>query len=407
VAVRLLLLLAALLLAGCTSVQPEAPPPVSWGRADFSSYVAMGTSVSMGIESGGLLDENQRASAPALIAQQAGANGGTFVQPLVAFPGIPPLLHLASLVPLTLDRLPGTPPAGPYVARPAGGYDNLAISGALLADAIAKEAGAPYFDLVLQGHGTMLRQTIAQGPTFISIELGANDAILPLVEGGDLSLLLPPAAFAAQYAQLLDSLALNAPQARLALANVPQVTHLPYATTVPLDAAIPGVGLVRLHDAAGPLPDGSLILLPAIPLIRAGIGIGPPLPDSLVITLAERAAIEGAVAGYNQAIAAEAQARGAALVDQFALFERLAQTGVLVSGVHFSFRYVTGGLFGLDGIHPSPLGSALLANTFIEAINATFGARIPPADLGAAPNPYSGDAERLTTWQGVSTRSGR
>ena len=120
---RVQLLLAALLLGGCSSVEPEAPPPVSWGSADFSSYVAMGTSVSMGIESGGLLDQNQRASAPALIAQQAGANGGTFVQPLVAFPGIPPLLELVSLNPLTLDRLPGVPPAGPYVARPADGYD--------------------------------------------------------------------------------------------------------------------------------------------------------------------------------------------------------------------------------------------------------------------------------------------
>jgi len=379
--VRLVLAAAALLLAGCSSLGPDAPPPVSWGSADFTSYVAMGTSVSMGIESGGLLDQNQLVSPPALIARQAGANGGTFVQPLVAFPGIPPLLHLASLNPLTLDRLPGAPPAGPYVARPADGYDNLAISGALLANAIAQDSGAPYFDLVLQGHGTMLRQAIAQDPTFITIELGANDAILPLVEGGDPSLLLSPAAFQAQYAQLLDSLALLAPQAKLALANVPQVTRLPYAAAVPLDVPLP-TGLFRLHDASGPLPDGSLILLPASLLIRQGYGVTTPLPDSLVITLAERAAIEGAVAGYNQAIASEALARGAALVDQFALFERLADDGVLVSGVRYTFRYLTGGLFSLDGIHPSPLGSALIANTFIEAINAKFGAHIPAADLG-------------------------
>ena len=393
---RAFVFLAALALAGCSSIEPEVPAPVSWGSADFSSYVAMGTSVSMGIESGGLLDQNQRASAPAVIAQQAGANGGTFVQPLVAFPGIPPLLHLVSLNPLTLDRLQGTPPAGSYVARPDDGYDNLAISGALLANAIARDSGAPYFDLVLQGHGTMLRQTIAQAPTFITIELGANDAILPLVEGGDLSLLLPVPAFAAQYAQLLDSLALAAPQAKLALANVVQVTRLPYASAVPLDVLLPigpqgELQPVRLQDAGGPLPEGALILLPALPLIRVGYGVGQPLPDSLVITVAERSAIELAVAGYNQVIADEAQARGAALVDQFALFERLANQGVQVSGVRFTFRYVTGGLFGLDGIHPSALGSALLANTFIEAINAKFGARIPFYNLGAAPNPYQGE----------------
>jgi len=234
----------------------------------------------------------------------------------------------------------------------------------------------------------MLRQAIAQDPTFITIELGTNDAILPLVSGGDLSLLISVPAFAAQYAQLLDSLALSAPQAKLALANIPPVTRLPYAAAVPLDVPLPlgpqGADQpFRLHDANGPLPDGSLILLPAIPLIRQGAGVLQPLPDSLVITLAERSAIETAVEGFNGVIAALAQARGAALVDEHALFTRLADHGVQVSGVHFTFAYITGGLFSLDGLHPSPLGSALLANTFIEAINAKFGARIPPAAFGA------------------------
>jgi lysophospholipase L1-like esterase len=384
------LLLVLLLAAGCTSIGPEPPPPVSWGSADFSNYVALGTSISMGVQSGGLLDQGQLASAPALIARQAGANGGTFVQPLVASPGIPNVLHLVSLVPLQIAPLPGTPPPGPYVSRPAAGYDNLAISGALVANAIAQDTGFPYFDLVLQGHGTMLRQAIARHPTFITIELGANDAVRPLLLGGDPSFLVSPATFAAEYVQLLDSLALGAPQAKLALANVPQVTRIPYATTVPIDLVMlssPGVPpvTVRLRDAAGPLPDGSLILLPAAGLVQSGYGLpapAPPLPDSLVITAAERAAIEGAITGYNQVIAAQAQARGAALVDEYALFDRLANQGVVISGARYGFKYLTGGLFSLDGIHPSDLGSALLANAFLAAINFRFGARIPPVNLG-------------------------
>ena len=379
----LALLVAAL---GCSSLGPSAPPPASWGSADFSSYVAMGTSVSMGIQSGGLLDENQLDSAPALIAQQAGANGGTFTQPLVATPGIPNLLTLVSLRPFQLGVLPGTPPAGPYVPRPPDGYDNLAISGAVLANAIAQESGG-YFDLVLQGHGTMLRQTIAQKPTFITIELGANDALRPLLEGGDLSTLISVPAFQAQYRQLLDSLAAGAPQAKLALANMPMVTRIPFATAVPIDIPVnldPGgpPGYIRLRDASGPLPDGSLILLTAQPLIAMGYGISQPLPDSLVITVAERAAIEAAVRGFDQVIADEAHARGAALVDEYGLFERLAGEGVVISGVHYTFAYVTGGLFSLDGIHPSSLGSALLANQFLADIDAKYGARIPPVAVG-------------------------
>jgi hypothetical protein len=167
------------------------------------------------------------------------------------------------------------------------------------------------------------------------------------------------------------------------------VTRIPYAATVPLDVPLPA-GVVRLRDASGPLPDGSLILLPAQPLIRSGYGFpspAPPLPDSLVVTVTERAAIENAVLGYNQVIANEAHARGAALVDEYGLFERLAANGVNVNGVHYSFRYVTGGLFSLDGIHPSSLGSALLANQFLKDIDATFGSRIPPVALGSVSAP--------------------
>jgi lysophospholipase L1-like esterase len=380
----------ALLLAGCTSVGPSAPPPVSWGNADFSSYVAMVTSVSMGIQSGGLLDQNQLESPPYQIAKQAGANGGTFTQPLVASPGIPNLLTITSLSPFTLGVLPGTPPSGPYVPRPADGYDNLAISGAVVANAIAQDAGFPYFDIVLQGHGTMLRQAIAQKPTFITIELGANDAVRPLLLGGDPAYVLSVPAFATLYRQLLDSLAVGAPQAKLALANIAMVTRIPYATTVPLDVP-QSAGVVRLRDASGPLPDGSLILLPAQSLIQSGYGFpspAPPLPDSLVITVAERAAIEGAVLGFNQVIANEAHARGAALVDEYGLFERLAAEGVNVNGVHYTFRYVTGGLFSLDGIHPSALGSALLANQYLKDIDKAYGSRIPPVDLGSVSAPY-------------------
>jgi lysophospholipase L1-like esterase len=234
----------------------------------------------------------------------------------------------------------------------------------------------------------MLRQAIAQHPTFITVELGANDAILPLVAGGDLSLILSGPAFAAQYAQLLDSLASYAPQAKLALANVPQVTRLPYAAAVPLDVMLPR-GRFRLHDASGPLPDGSLILLPALPLIRQGYGVATPLPDSLVITLAERAAIEGAIQGYNAAIAAEATARGAVLVDEDALYDGINQDGITIAGVRYTSAYLAGGLFSLDGVHPSTLGSGILANAFLEAINRRFGARIPPVDLTELTHPPS------------------
>jgi len=389
--------LLALAIAGCAKLDPLSPPATSTGQADFSNYVAMGTSVSMGIQSNGLLDQHQLTSVPNLIARQAGANDGVFTQPLVASPGIPNLLVLTSLAPLTFSTLPGTPPSAPHVPRPADGYDNLAISGAVVAAAIAQANGSPYFDLVLQGQGTMLRQCIAQHPTFITVELGVNDAVRPVLAGGDLTTLISVPTFATLYTQLMDSLAAGAPNALLALANIPQLTLIPYAATVPpvVQAPVgPGGSLVpvRLRDAAGPLPDGTLILLPAKPLIQAGYGFpapAPALPDSLVITVAERAAIETAIGGYNAAIAAEAQARGAALVDEYALYDGIYKNGITIGGVHYTTEFVAGGLFSLDGVHPSDLGSGILANTFLAAINQRFGARIPPVDLSQLTHPPS------------------
>jgi hypothetical protein len=57
------------------------------------------------------------------------------------------------------------------------------------------------------------------------------------------------------------------------------------------------------------------------------------------------------------------------------LFSRLAVTGfnVTVNGrvVHLSTA-MFGGLFSLDGIHPTNTGYAILANETIAAINAAF-----------------------------------
>ncbi|MEO6462170.1 MAG: SGNH/GDSL hydrolase family protein [Candidatus Eisenbacteria bacterium] len=374
--------------SACSSLDPIARPPAVTGEADFSSYVAIGTSISMGIQSAGLTEQYQRFSFPALLAAATGANGGTFVQPLVPDPGIPPVLDLVGFTiegqPI-LQLRPGPQPSGPSTPRPADGYDNLGISGAVVANALTKTTGdepTNYFDLVLQGQGTMLRQALAQRPTFVTVELGVNDALRAVLAGTDTEL-ITSGEFQALYTQVMDSLAAGAPGARLALMNIPNVTDIPFATAIGLDVDL-GAGPVRLKDAAGPLPDGARILLTAAALVASGAGLpgaAPPLPDSLVLTVAEVANIEAAVAAYNAVIAQQAQARGAALADANGLFARAHDSGILVAGTRYTTAFLSGGLFSRDGIHPSSLGHGLLANEFIRAINARFGGSIAPVDL--------------------------
>ena len=100
-----------------------------------------------------------------------------------------------------------------------------------------------------------------------------------------------------------------------------------------------------------------------------------------VLNAAEVANIKAHVAAYNASISAAATANGAALVDANAILTDLAAHGLNIGGISFSSAFLTGGVFGYDGVHPTPFGYAYIANQFIDAINTTFGAEIPEVDL--------------------------
>lgn len=115
---------------------------------------------------------------------------------------------------------------------------------------------------------------------------------------------------------------------------------------------------------------------PSNPLSVNGVAI--PLADKWVLTPAEQTEINTAISAINTTIAGIAQANGLALVDVNAFFKTAATNGVSMSdGSVLSTKYGSGGLFSLDGIHPSPRGNAIIANLFIKAINAKFGSDLP------------------------------
>ncbi|HVP15138.1 MAG TPA: hypothetical protein VMS88_06315, partial [Terriglobales bacterium] len=130
---------------------------------------------------------------------------------------------------------------------------------------------------------------------------------------------------------------------------------------------------------------------PAAALLAQGIGIpaalggtDEALPDSVVLSSSEAAGIRATLNAYNAAIVSEATARGAAVVDLHGLLVQAATTGIEVKGVRYSSAFLTGGLFSLDGVHPSDLAHGLIANQMIDAVNAKFGASIPRVDLTSA-----------------------
>jgi hypothetical protein len=251
-------------------------------------------------------------------------------------------------------------------------------------------------DLILRGFGTQLEEVIGAKPTFVTLWIGNNDA-LGAATSGNVALLTPLPVFTHEYQTIVGAIA-SMTGAKMAIANIPDVTSIPFVTTIPPFLVDPTTNqpvifngnLVPLIGPKGLLGPGDHVLLSAGPDLNKGLGIprpigtGLPLPASDVLLAADAATIDNQIAGYNAVIQATAQQVGAAFVDANALLKELATTGIQVGGIPFNASFLTGGVFAYDGVHPTHFGYAFVANAFIAAINQKFGAAIPPADLSPA-----------------------
>jgi lysophospholipase L1-like esterase len=113
------------------------------------------------------------------------------------------------------------------------------------------------------------------------------------------------------------------------------------------------------------------------------VGVSYPMQDSTTLTATETAEVKTATNAFNASIAAIASSKGLALVDANAILNQVATpAGLTAYGYTMTSTYVTGNSFSLDGVHPSPKGYALIANKFLEAINATYGSNFKGVNLG-------------------------
>lgn len=113
------------------------------------------------------------------------------------------------------------------------------------------------------------------------------------------------------------------------------------------------------------------------------IGVSNPMQDGRVLTAAEALEVKTATDSYNVTIQAAATANNLAFVDAKTLLEQLGtSTGISVNNVTLTSTFVTGGMFSLDGVHPSPRGYAFISNKFLEAINAAYGSNFKGVNVG-------------------------
>ena len=112
------------------------------------------------------------------------------------------------------------------------------------------------------------------------------------------------------------------------------------------------------------------------------VGVSYPMQDNTTLTATETAEVKAATDAFNASIASMASSKGLAFVDANAILAQVSNGGLTVNGYTMTSTYVTGNSFSLDGVHPSPKGYALIANKFLEAINATYGSNLKGVNLG-------------------------
>ena len=358
-------------------------PAAAQRKADLSRFVVVGDSLSAGYQSGSLLDTQQVHGYASLVAAQAGV---PLTLPLIAFPGIPNVFQVVS---------PGPPPVIIQAPGVSSGRDDLfvqvtdlAVPGANVQDALITQPNFPIdsiTDLVLGFPGffsgtskSQVEWAEALSPTTVFVWLGNNDALRPATNG-DASLLTPLTDFQAAYAELMSRL--SATGATLVVANIPDVASIAFLTSGENVAASVGVPLSIIGPALG-IGAGDFVVPDAFPHIAAMLrGLEPGLlAANLVLDAGEVVTIRAAVSNYNAFIAAQASAHGAALVDIHALADELHDKGLVAGGQRLTLDFL-GGLYSLDGIHPTNTGYALFANKFIHALNTQFAAGISPVSL--------------------------
>ncbi|HPF11492.1 MAG TPA: G-D-S-L family lipolytic protein [Flavobacteriaceae bacterium] len=117
-------------------------------------------------------------------------------------------------------------------------------------------------------------------------------------------------------------------------------------------------------------------------------GITYPMEDQWVLTGVETQSVITATNAYNTTISSVASSSGVALVDLKGILEEASTSGVAFDNFTMTTDLVFGGLVSLDGVHLTARGYALMANKFLEAIDAAYGSNFIEAGQVAKANHY-------------------
>lgn len=382
-------------------------PHASEGRGVFHRYVAIGTSISMGFASDGVVAADQASSWPAQLAALAGRD---LTQPYIDGTGCrsPLRAPLASGIRLSGEAAGASPPSlscaalRPDVTLPV---QNTAIAAALTQDVlyttpenITDANYATLYSRVLLPGMTQVTSMMAQHPKFVSVELGGNE-VLGARNGVAIPgiTMFPVSAWKPLYHAVLDSVQQTAKMAVVTglIADAGSFAGFRRGDEMWADRATfaAAFNVTVSPDCAG---SPNLLFVPVrVPVAvatgaayaRAGLGpytlvcsgAGPTTPD-YVLTPDEIAVVNAQLAEMSAHIRAEAEHRGLAYFELDALYGRSDLKPAYSVLAQMTSASPYGPYISLDGIHPNALGSKVLADAAAHAINARYDLGIPTSE---------------------------
>ncbi|HEY3521443.1 MAG TPA: SGNH/GDSL hydrolase family protein [Rhodanobacteraceae bacterium] len=350
--------------------------------AGSPEFIGLGDSIGEGVQSADANASTQPNTYLALVAAQL---GDSFTLPLIR---TSPLGVVGSTM-------------GRSRIDPAALTADLAVSGADSDSILTDSAGWPVDDetdlVELPRAGTQIQIAQRLRPPLIACWIGNNDVLGAALafDRMDASQITPQDVFADNFQAIADGL--TGWNDDVVFANIPDVTRIGFLMS-PEDLKL------FLGDSYG-LPEGSYTSLVAMLTIRMGLLPPTILRDpSWVLDATEIAKMQAATAGFNRTIAADAAAAGMPVVDIHSLMNAYAAHPPVIDGVPLLLRY-NGGLLSLDGVHPSDIGHALIANAFIRTMNATWHTNVPP--LSQAQLTSIAHADPFIDWNGDLVVRGR
>jgi hypothetical protein len=419
------------ILVGFSSCKPKIDSKaISAGEIDATAFVAIGGSMTAGFMDDALFSDGQNASIGNLLAGQLKLVGsGSFIQPLMSSNYIgcnadgksslrlgykTDCLGVSSLSPIRNASNGDISDFSQNVF--SSGFNNFGIP--LLASTALGQMGYgttnAYFARMTSDPATdkVLTEVLAMNPTFFSFFVGMDEVVTYARKGGSVGSMTPVngavgIGFDGSIEQALNDLTANG--AKGIVSNIPDVTDLPYFTTIPYNGLNlteeKAASLNQIYNPIGiyfqvganpfmiedpstgifgvrQMEKGELVLL-SVPLDSVkcnSMGSLFPFRNEFVLTLTEIAEIQSKTQAYNNVLENLSIQRNLAFVDSYSFLKKL-KSGHVYNGISLSLKFVSGGVVSLDGLTFNPKGNALLTNEFIKTINIKYASTIPLVDV--------------------------